>query len=139
MKQNLHLHTTFCDGRDTPAEMIEEAIARGFQSLGFSMHSYLTCSASRVTPEEIARYRKEITHLKEQYAGKLEIYLGMEYDIYSDCSWQDYDYTIASVHYLHTKEGRQTFDYGEDVTLRYIKDYFDGDNMKFAKAYYREK
>lgn len=43
-KQNLHTHTCFCDGKDTPEEMIQEALKRGFDSLGFSMHSYLSCS-----------------------------------------------------------------------------------------------
>ena len=38
--QNLHTHTTYCDGRDTPVEMIESAIAQGFDSIGFSGHSY---------------------------------------------------------------------------------------------------
>lgn len=35
-KQNLHTHTTFCDGVDAPEELIREAMARGFDSLGFS-------------------------------------------------------------------------------------------------------
>lgn len=34
-KQNLHTHTCFCDGKDTPEELIQEALKRGFDSLGF--------------------------------------------------------------------------------------------------------
>ena len=40
-RQNLHTHTTFCDGKDTPEELIEAAIAKGFDSIGFSGHSYM--------------------------------------------------------------------------------------------------
>ena len=40
-RQNLHTHTTFCDGKDTPEELVEAAIAKGFDSIGFSGHSYM--------------------------------------------------------------------------------------------------
>ena len=40
MKQNLHTHTVFCDGEDTPEAFVKEAIARGFDSIGFSGHGY---------------------------------------------------------------------------------------------------
>ena len=37
MKQNLHTHSIFCDGKDTIEEMTLEAISKGFDILGFSM------------------------------------------------------------------------------------------------------
>ena len=44
--QNLHTHTNYCDGIDTPTEMIEAAIAKGFGGIGFSGHSYMFYSPS---------------------------------------------------------------------------------------------
>ena len=38
-KVNLHTHTLFCDGRDTPEDMVLSAIEKGFSVLGFSGHS----------------------------------------------------------------------------------------------------
>ena len=38
--QNLHTHTTFCDGKNTCRELIERAIELGFNSIGFSGHGY---------------------------------------------------------------------------------------------------
>ena len=38
MLQNLHTHTSLCDGKNTPEEVIEAAIAFGFDSIGFSAH-----------------------------------------------------------------------------------------------------
>ena len=35
MKQNLHTHSIFCDGKDTIEEMTLEAISKGFDILGF--------------------------------------------------------------------------------------------------------
>ena len=136
-KQNLHVHSVYCDGKDTPEEMIAAAMAAGFDSLGFSIHSYMSCSKSGfLSLEKQASYNVEIERLKEKYRGTFPIYRGVEFDVYADSPWQGYDYTIASVHYLHTSEGLVSFDVGLERTLAYVDKYFEGDGMKFAKAYY---
>ncbi len=38
MKQNLHTHCRFCDGKDTIEDLVRTAIDKGFDSLGFSSH-----------------------------------------------------------------------------------------------------
>ena len=135
--QNLHTHSTFCDGKDTPEEMIQEAQKIGFDSLGLSMHSYLSCSNyAIVTREKVVAYRQEISRLKEKYRGIIDIFLGLEQDVLSEDAAVGYDYTIGSVHYLHTKNGKKGFDVGLEGTLAYIDAHYDGDAMKFAKAYY---
>ena len=35
-KQNLHTHSTFCDGKNTPEEMAQEAISLGFQEVAIT-------------------------------------------------------------------------------------------------------
>ena len=37
--QNLHTHTTYCDGINTPEQIILTAIDKGFGAIGFSGHS----------------------------------------------------------------------------------------------------
>ena len=39
-KQNLHTRTTVCNGKDTPKQMAQVALEKGFDSLGFSSHVY---------------------------------------------------------------------------------------------------
>ena len=134
-KQNLHTHSVFCDGKNTPEELVQEAILRGFDSLGFSMHSYVACSGiGSLTALE--NYRKEILRLKEAYKNQLKIYLGIEYDIFSEHSSKGYEYTIASVHCLKLGGICYDFDRGLQETLRYIHDHFAGNSMEFAKCYY---
>ena len=41
MKQNLHTHTVYCDGNDTPEEMVLTAIEKHFDILGFSGHGHV--------------------------------------------------------------------------------------------------
>ena len=73
--QNLHTHSTFCDGKNTPEEMILTAIEMGFGSLGFSGHSYNPYSDyGGFSLEKEQLYKKEILRLKEKYAGKFPIY-----------------------------------------------------------------
>ncbi len=136
-KQNLHTHTVFCDGKDTPEEMILEGLKKGFHSIGFSIHSYVPHSKTVVIPlDRIESYKTEIKRLKEKYKGAIDIYLGIEYDFYSEGFEDGYEYTIGSVHYLNTKNGIQGFDNNLESTLRYIDNHFDGDALSFAKCYY---
>ena len=135
--QNLHVHSVYCDGKDTPEEMIAAAMAAGLDSLGFSIHSYMSCSKSGfLSLEKQAAYNAEIERLKAKYKDNFPVYRGVEFDIYADSPWDGYDYTIASVHYLHTHEGLVSFDTGLEKTLAYVEKYFESDGMKFAKAYY---
>ena len=136
-KQNLHTHSVFCDGKDTPEEMVLKCLERNFNSVGFSIHSFVPYSKTVVIPlERIEQYKAEIRRLKEKYKGIIDIYLGIEYDFYSEGFEDGYEYTIGSVHYLNTKNGIQGFDNNLQSTLNYIDAHFDGDSLSFAKAYY---
>ena len=37
----VHTHTTYCDGKNTPEQMIQSAIRQGLSVIGFSGHSYV--------------------------------------------------------------------------------------------------
>ena len=41
MLADFHVHTAFCDGRDTPEEMVRAAIDLGMSHIGFSAHTYV--------------------------------------------------------------------------------------------------
>ena len=137
-KQNLHTHTTYVDGKDKPEEMILEAIDRGFDSIGFSEHTFLRYSLypNRLTPEKMKLYKQELHQMKQKYAGVIDVFCGLEYDFYSDVDTQDFDYLIGSVHYLECGSEIKTFDFGLEETLAYVKNYFGGNSFGFAKKYY---
>lgn len=137
-KQNLHIHTNYVDGKDTPEEIVLMAIERGFDSIGFSEHSYLKYSSfsPQLIPEKEEQYKQDIKNLKEQYKDKIDIYCGLEYDFYSDLDRDELDYVIGSVHYLDCNGKIVTFDQGLHETLAYVNDNFCGDGMGFAKKYF---
>ena len=139
--QNLHTHSTFCDGKDTLTEMVEKALSLGFRSIGFSKHSYMPFSNYFiVTPEEAEengrRYRAEAKRLKELYRGKIDLFIGEEVEMFSDVDRGDYDYLIGSVHYLKLGDEYVGFDRDVPTVDRIVKNYFGGDGMAFARAYY---
>ena len=133
-KQNLHTHTTFCDGKDSPEELAEQALARGFDSLGFSIHSFMR--KQTIDKERLEGYKSEVLRVKEKYKDKLAVFLGIEYEPWTEFSTDGFDYTLAAVHYLPTPEGYRTFDVGYEGTIDYINNYFDGNAMKLVRAYY---
>lgn len=136
-KQNLHTHTIYCDGKDTPEEMVLTAIDKGFDSIGFSIHSFMDYFPPFVAQGDMTDdHRREIIRLKEAYKDKISIYLGVEYDFFSEPEFDGYEYAIGSVHFLKLQGEKVSFDEGEKVVEDIIESYFGGDGMKYAKAYY---
>ena len=132
---NLHTHTKYCDGKNTPEEMVLSAIDKGFASLGFSEHSHIPNNYG-LTPESTPKYIDEIKFLKEKYQDKIEIFLGIECDLRSEIEREKYDYIIGSAHHVNTPAGVAEVDSSEEKFLNCVKDLFDGDFYAYCRAYY---
>ncbi len=135
--QNLHTHTTFCDGKDTPEEIILEALDKGFSHIGFSIHSYMWFSnLARMTPQSMIDYKAEVNTLKEKYAGQIGVFCGIEAEMLSENDWSGYDYIIGSSHYFKIDGDYVGFDRNAQTVENVINNYFGGDGLKYAKMYY---
>ena len=134
---NFHTHSTYCDGKDTLREMTEKAIELGFDSLGFSGHSFtefdLDCC---MTPNETEAYVEEIGRLKSEYSDRIKLFCGLEYDMFSKVDTESFDYIIGSVHYFKAGGEYLSFDMSPRVTTEAIKRYFGGSYEEYAKAYF---
>ena len=100
---NYHTHTTYCDGADTPEELVLEAIRLGCPEIGFSGHSHLTEHEGSMTVQGTLDYCAEIRRLQKQYADRITVRLGIEQDIYSVIDRSLYDYVIGAVHWIEKK------------------------------------
>lgn len=141
MLQNLHTHTVFGDGQNTPEEMVLGAVQAGCAALGFSEHSPLPPAANAddwaMAEADVAVYRAELLRLREQYRGTLDIFLGLEQDLDSPPPALPWDYLIGSVHSVLAGGVHLSVDESPASFERSVREHFGGDCLAFAEAYYR--
>lgn len=138
---NAHTHSTFCDGKSTPEEMVQKAIELGYTSLGFSGHSYLPQVKDdpwTMTPEKTLWYIQKINELKQSYQDQIAIHLGLELDSFSQIDLSPYEYVIGSVHMFHDIKADRylSYDNGTDEFLILFNEIFDSNPIKMAETYY---
>ena len=110
-KFDLHMHTTYCDGKDSAEAMVVSAIENGLSTVGISGHSFTPHDTSYcMTREGTQKYIEEIRALKKKYADRITLLLGTELDLYADIDLSPYDYYIGSVHYIFSEEGSRKLD-----------------------------
>jgi len=138
INSDFHTHTIFCDGRLIPDEMVRAAINKGMDAIGFSGHSHTPFDESYcMSKENTENYKKVITKLKTQYSDRIEIYLGIERDYFSDLNdFTAFDYIISAVHFVN-KDGKYlAIDESEELFKKNVSEYYDGDYFSFCEDYY---
>ena len=136
-KQCLHTHSILCDGKDTLEEMVQTAIEKGFDSIGFSGHSYMDIYAEfSMNEEKVSFYKTEIARLQQVYGDRIRIYCGLEKDNYTTLSTEGYDYLIGSVHVMRYEQELLFIDWTAERTRENIEKFFGGDGIAYAKHYF---
>ena len=130
-----HVHSQFCDGRNTAEEMVLSAISRGFVSLGISSHFDYT---GHVSPRQEPLYIAHIRELSAKYAGRIRLWLGAERDYFAVCDPANFDYTIGSVHFFMIGDDYFSVDGNPQVLRDMIGRHFGGSGAAMAIAYYRQ-
>ena len=144
-KTNYHTHSTFCDGKNTPEEIVQVALQKGFSTLGFSSHSMYPFSSDwHLQSRDHSAYAKEVRRLQTEYSDRIQIKLGFEADFIegvcapkmSNYAEFDPDYLIGAVHYVPGKKGFIEADASQADVIEGIKNYFDGDVKKAVLEYF---
>lgn len=133
---DFHVHTTLCDGENTPREMVEAALARGMTHLGFSGHSPTPYPADFCL-RDVEGYYREIRALQEEYCGRITILCGIEADYYTPVDLARYDYRIGSVHDVKCGAEYLTVDDTEAILAAGVQRLFGGDWYALAEAYFK--
>lgn len=129
MKANYHTHTTRCfHAKGTDEEYVLAAISEGFDELGFADHGpwrYNTnyVATMRMPLSEFEDYRSSVLKLKEKYADKISIKLGLEYEYFPGYTeWlrgfvdgAGLDYIIFGNHHAISDEVSPYFGYHADL------------------------
>ncbi|OJJ22304.1 hypothetical protein BKI52_06375 [marine bacterium AO1-C] len=144
---NYHGHSNYCDGTHLLEEYIKCAISQNVKAYGFSSHAPLPFLTNWAMPyEHLVLYFKEISELKQKYAGKIQIYTGLEQDYVADFNlihkeWIDLpqlDYIVGSVHFVDRfEDGRYwEIDNTTEVFKEGLQGIFNGDVSQAIQRYY---
>ncbi len=137
IRSNIHTHTTFCDGKNTPEEMVLAAIDAGLDTIGFSGHAAMPFDdGCGMYQEKTPLYKSEIRRLKDKYSGQIDILLGIEHELYCTDESDDYDYVIGSIHYLKKDGVYFPIDDGADLLISAVDKHYGGSYDDFARDYY---
>lgn len=135
LNADFHTHTSCCDGRNTPREMVEAAYAMGLTDYGVSGHAYFPYGwDGGMTDETFEKYKKTLYALREEYAGRMNLYIGIELDILGPI--QVAEYAIGSVHCI-PKDGEYVMVDDTDETLTdAVSRLWGGDWYALVRDYY---
>ena len=134
MLANFHTHSSFCDGKNTPEQIVLAAIEKGFFAIGFSGHGY-TAFDLRYCMKDTDGYISEINRLKKKYARDIHIYLGVEEDSFQFVDRKRFDYVIGSSHYFCINGEYFPIDSSHDHFKKCL-DMFSYDIIQLTQVYY---
>ncbi|WP_294535511.1 histidinol-phosphatase [uncultured Bacteroides sp.] len=144
---NYHSHCLYCDGRANMEDFIRFAVSQGFTSYGFSSHAPLPFSTAWTMEwDRMDDYLSEFVRLKEQYAPRIELAIGLEIDYLHDdshpgapCFQQlPLDYRIGSVHMVLSPAGSLVdIDTPASRFKELVDTHFEGDLDEVVRRYYR--
>ncbi len=108
MLTDYHMHTILSDGKDEHETIIQAAINKGFDEIGFTDHICHILVDWRMEPDLIPLMIEKIQTLKHKFRDKINIKFGIEVDfipgdeqkIADTISQIAVDYVIGSIHYI---------------------------------------
>ena len=112
---DFQMHTTWSDGGEGLATMVEACSALGHTCLGVTDHSYGLPIARGMSMEAVGRQHREVDRINEEYAGRFRIFKGIEANILIDGSLDlqpeecaQFEFVVASPHSLLRRSDDQT-------------------------------
>jgi DNA polymerase (family 10) len=104
IRGDLHMHSTWSDGRDSIEAMVLECRALGYQYLAITDHSPHSAATRNLTVDSVGTQAEEIQQLRERYPD-ITILHGCEVDIlpdgrldFEDKVLERFDLVLASLH-----------------------------------------
>lgn len=96
IRGDLHIHTSYSDGRDPLRHMVQAARALGYDYIAITDHSEHSAASRTLTLDDLARQAEEIARLRMEFPD-LAILHGIEADIMPDGSLDCPDAVLATL------------------------------------------
>jgi DNA polymerase (family 10) len=105
IRGDLHMHSTWSDGRDSIEEMVLAARQIGYEYVAITDHSERAMSSRSLSSEDVPRQRRELDELRARTSGLIDVLWGVEVDImqdgsldFDDATLSRFDIVLASLH-----------------------------------------
>lgn len=136
LKADFHTHTTCCDGSSTPREMVEAAYRMGFMDFGVSGHADFSFvePGFGMSDAVLRQYTQELMELREEYRGRMNLYIGIELDCLGPA--QKAEYAIGSTHCLFKQGEYISVDDTEAGLVDAVNRLWNGDWYGFSREYF---
>lgn len=118
IRGDLHMHTSWSDGRDSTEAMVQAARELGYEYVAITDHSERSWASRKLAAVDIPRQRDEIEALRERAPG-IEILHGVEVEILHDGTLDFDDKTLA----------------GFDIVLASLHDHGEHDGARLTERY----
>jgi len=116
IRGDLHMHTTWSDGRDSIMHMVLSSRQLGYEYVAITDHSERSWASRKLLSLEVPLQREEIDTVRSHAPG-IEILHGVEVDImpdgsldFKDETLEGFDIVLASLHDANGQDGRRLTD-----------------------------
>jgi len=116
IRGDLHMHTTWSDGRDSIMHMVLSSRQLGYEYVAITDHSERSWASRKLLSLEVPLQREEIDTVRSHAPG-IEILHGVEVDImpdgsldFTDETLEGFDIVLASLHDANGQDGRRLTD-----------------------------
>ncbi len=120
IRGDLHMHSTWSDGRDTIEDMVSACRQLGYEYMAITDHSQRAWSSRKLAFEDIPRQLEDVNAVRRRFPT-VRVLHGVEVDIMKDGSLDfddevlaGFDIVLASLH----DHGGQS---GSELTARYLR------------------
>jgi DNA polymerase (family 10) len=104
IRGDLHMHTSWSDGRDSTEAMVQACRAQGYEYMAITDHSTRSAASRTLNADSIKRQAEEIAELRQRHPD-IAILHGCEVDIlpdgrldFADRILEQFDIVLASLH-----------------------------------------
>lgn len=104
IRGDLHMHSTWSDGRNPVGEMVVAAQQLGYEYVAITDHSERSLASRKLAAADIPRQRRDIEKVRRRTPG-IQVLHGIEVDImhdgsldFSDDQLESFDIVLASLH-----------------------------------------
>jgi DNA polymerase (family 10) len=120
IRGDLHMHSTWSDGRDSILHMALSARQLGYEYVAITDHSERSWASRKLLAVEIPLQREEIEAARSQASG-IDILHGVEVDIMPDGSLDFDDHTLARFDIVLASLHDAAGDHSARLTERYLQ------------------